>query len=114
MTPTLRRRNGAAPHPGSNGRGSPADSMLSRSSSSNSEALEPRDWLGRGGLMGNPWDAFPADVNEQEKVHRKRMRNRAPALFLRLKVYFLASVWLSVALSVKLTKPSNTTPSCET
>ena len=25
------------------------------------------------------------------------MRNRAPALFLRLKVYFLASVWLSVA-----------------
>ena len=88
--------------------------MLSRSSSSNSEALEPRDWLGRGGLMGNPWDAFPADVNEQEEVHRKRMRNRAPALVLRLKVYFLASVWLSVALSVKLTKPSNTTPSCET
>lgn len=96
MTPTLRRRNGAASHP-SNGRGSPADSMLSRSSSSNSEALEPRDWLGRGGLMGNPWDAFPADVNEQEQVHRKRMRNRAPALVLRLKVYFLASVWLSVA-----------------
>ena len=96
MTPTLRRRNGAAPHPGSNGRGSPADSMLSRSSSSNSEALEPRDWLGRGGLMGNPWDAFPADANEKETVHRKRMRNRAPALFLRLKVYFLASVWLSV------------------
>ena len=47
----------------------------------------------KGGLMGSPWDAFPADVNEREG-HRAN-ENRSAALFLRLKVYFLASVWLS-------------------
>jgi len=95
MAPQLRKRHGKVEHPAT-GRGSPVESVLSRSSSS-TEVLEPRDWLGRGGLMGNPWDAFPASKDETSVSHLQRMWNRAPALYLRLKVYFLASVWLSVA-----------------
>ena len=44
--------------------------------------LQPRDWLGRGGLMGFPGLAFPS---------------RLAGLALRARVYVLSAVWLSAA-----------------
>lgn len=44
--------------------------------------LESRDWLGRGGLMGLPWSAFPSHV---------------AGVLLRIRVYALSGLWMLIA-----------------
>lgn len=44
--------------------------------------LESRDWLGRGGLMGLPWTAFPSHL---------------AGVAMRIRVYALSALWLVIA-----------------
>lgn len=49
---------------------------------SESLQLESRDWLGRGGLMGLPWIAFPSHL---------------AGVMMRIRVYALSALWMLIA-----------------
>ncbi|KAJ8614050.1 hypothetical protein CTAYLR_005841 [Chrysophaeum taylorii] len=46
------------------------------------QTLETRDWLGRGGLMGLPWIAFPSHL---------------AGMMMRVRVYAMSALWLLIA-----------------
>ena len=77
MTNELRRRGPESP-----GRDTMPRATLRKSESEASFFEESRDWLGRGGLMGFPWAAFPSNLS---------------SILLSVRVYFLSAVWLAVA-----------------